>query len=324
MSPLPPVSPLPPELEPDLLELLACPGCRQGALSSTEPKAGNGALACGLCGARYPIRDGIPVLLGSPSSERELRQAAYFDHDQADEFEITRPHGTPALYGWLLGEKFRRGVSELAPMLPGSTVLTVCGGPGMDAAFLARSGARVISCDISLGAASRARERARRFGVPIASVVGDAAHLPFADRSVDLVYVHDGLHHLERPGDGLAEMARVASRAVSVNEPARAAATALAVRLGLALEFEEAGNRVARLAPDEIAAELRSHGFRVLRAERYGMYYRHEPGRAARALSRRALLPLARRGLEAANRVAGPLGNKLTVQALRGDGAPGR
>ncbi|MCA1571279.1 MAG: class I SAM-dependent methyltransferase [Chloroflexi bacterium] len=36
---------------------------------------------------------------------------------------------------------------------------------------------------------------ARRGG----AVVADVEHLPYADRSLDMVYVHDGLHHLSDP-----------------------------------------------------------------------------------------------------------------------------
>jgi ubiquinone/menaquinone biosynthesis C-methylase UbiE len=147
--------------------------------------------------------------------------------------------------------------------------------------------------------------------------VADAERLPFRDRSFDLVYVHDGLHHLERPEAALAEMTRVARRAVSVTEPARAAATALAMRLGMAQDQEEAGNRVRRLTLDEVVAGLRSHGFEVVAAERYAMLYRHEPGRPTRALSSRPLFALAKVGLTAFNLVGGRIGNKLTVQAVR-------
>src|SRR5439155_661416 len=105
-------------------------------------------------------------------------------------------------------------------------------------------------------------------GRPLSSTGRLRPSLKSPGRTVPLVYVHAGLHHLEEPGAGLAEMARVAARAVSVTEPARAAVTALAVRLGLALAREEAGNRVARLLPAEVAAELRARGFRVVHADR--------------------------------------------------------
>jgi SAM-dependent methyltransferase len=264
-------------------------------------------------GATYEEQDGIPVF--SEGGEHARLQAAHFDEED-DELETIRPRGTTRLYEWLIGEKFRRSIAGIGSP-SGWTALAVCGGSGMDAELLARAGARVVSADISLGASRRARERARRFGVELVPVVADAEDLPFADGSFDLVYVHDGLHHLQHPEAGLAEMARVAGRAVSITEPARAAATRLAVRLGLAQEREEAGNRVARLDPGEVAAFLRERGFEVVRAERYGMLYRHRPGAPSRLLSRPGLFPATVAGLRAANAVAGRLGNKLTVQALR-------
>jgi ubiquinone/menaquinone biosynthesis C-methylase UbiE len=136
---------------------------------------------------------------------------------------------------------------------------------------------------------------------------------------MDIVYVHDGLHHLEQPAVGLAEMARVARRAVSVTEPARALATTAAVRLGWAEHEEEAGNPVRRMTIEEIVSELTGRGFRPVFPHRYVMYYRHWPGRAVRALSNPALLPLAKAAFAATNRVLGHYGNKLAVQAVRVD-----
>jgi hypothetical protein len=131
------------------------------------------------------------------------------------------------------------------------------------------------------------------------------------------VYVHDGLHHLAQPLDGVSEMARVAGSAVSINEPARAAITQLAVRAGKALEYEESGNRVGRLRPRDVVAVLRSRGFEPLVAERYAMYYQHTAGPAAQLLSRSLLLPAGRAGYRAVDRMIGRFGNKLTVQAYR-------
>lgn len=299
----------------DVRGLLACPVCRGELSWSAE------AALCDRCDKTYAIVEAIPVLVDPDASAGEdgtekSEQAAYFD--QVDgEFEIERPNGTPALYSWIVETKLERGLSALAPLGAGATALTVCGGSGMDAEFLARLGARVVTADISFGAARRARERARRHGIELMSIVADVERLPFRDRAVDLVYVHDGLHHLERPFAGLAEMARVAASAVSVNEPAEAAATALAVRLGAALEEEEAGNRIARLRAGAIARGLEEDGLRVVEAARYGMFYRHEPGLAVRMLSRRPLFPLATGAIRALNAVGGRLGNKLTVQAVR-------
>lgn len=265
----------------------------------------------------YGVEDGIPVLLAGSSTEQLARQAAYFDESVDVEFEIERPRGTPVLHGWLLAEKFRRSISGLEELLAGATVLTVCSGSGMDSEFLARAGANVIAADISLGAARRTLERARRHGVEIEPIVADVQRLPFRDRSVEVVYVHDGLHHLERPAAGLAEMARVAALAISVNEPAQAGLTSIAVRIGLALSDEPAGNRVERLDLGSVAEQLAEHGFRIVEASRYGMYYRHEPGAVASWLSRPRLFPLTRAAFLGLNRVGGGLGNKLTVKGQR-------
>lgn len=324
--------PASPDREDALRALLACPACHAHLSWAIEEAI------CQGCGKRYPIEDGIPILVADraaadqdeldhdhghshPSSHKD-RQAAHFDRETAAEFETTRPHGTAPLYEWMLREKFRRAVAPLGERLDGTTALVVCGGSGMDGEFLCERGVAVITSDISLGAAKRARERARRGGLTLLSIVADVERLPAADASIDLVYVHDGLHHLERPEIGIDEMARV-GRAVSITEPARAAGTKLAVKLGLALQKEESGNVVIRLLPSDLAAQFASAGFRTLSGGRYLMYYRHEPGGIFRLLSRRGLFLVARSSWRAGNAVVGRLGNKMTVVAKRADGSAG-
>ncbi len=293
---------------------LICPSCR-GLLDSSVD-----GYVCPGCEAHYPVIDGVPVLSGlagdDPATEYKRRQIEFFDGEAA-EFEISRPRGQPRLYGWLMADKFRRSVRGIEPRLAGATALMVCGGSGMDAEFLARHGATVIASDLSIGAAQRALERGRRSGLPIEPLVADAEDLPFADRSVDIVYVHDGLHHLSDPMVGLAEMRRVARDCLLVTEPARAAVTALAVRLGIALEEEDAGNRVERVSGEQIAGFIADDGWHVVGVDRYAMYYRHEPGYWMRFFSRRRTFPVARFAIAAFNRVLGRFGNKLAVRAVR-------
>lgn len=311
----------------DLLALLVCPACRAGGLLGLDERLVDGEAACGLCGVRYPVRDGIPVLLppgfdASPVHdeidhirEHKHRQVDYFDRGVAEEFEISRPDGAPDAYRWLIGRKFRRSIEHLPP-LAGATVVDACCGSGMDAELLARAGARVIAADISEGCARRARRRAERFGLDYLVVVADVERLPLRDGAADIGYVHDGLHHLADPMLGVRELARVARRGVSVNEPADALGTAVMVRLGVSQACEDAGNRVARLRPEDVARELARDGFDV-RAGRYLMYYKHEPGRVMRLASR----PLARQAYRAAVSTAdvllGRWGNKLQVTAVR-------
>src|SRR5690348_16383818 len=101
-------------------------------------------------GCRYRVEGGVAVF--PVAGEHAQAQAAHFDEEADEEFEIERPRGTTPLYEWLIEEKFRRSVSGVGGLVPGATTLVVCGGSGMETELLARAGAAVVTADISLGA----------------------------------------------------------------------------------------------------------------------------------------------------------------------------
>jgi ubiquinone/menaquinone biosynthesis C-methylase UbiE len=298
-------------VDPLLTQMCVCPACRQALTWSSAQ------VACLGCGHRYPVVDGIPVFAVLHDDDHKRGQAEWSFDAVSEEWEIERPWGGAALYGWLMFEKFRRSLAGIEDRVPGAVTLVLCAGSGMDAEFLVRRGARVIASDLSLGAALRTRERARRHGVALTPLVADAEALPFKDRSVDLAYVHDGLHHLRDPAVGLWEMTRVTHNALSVSEPARAWVTRVAIRAGIALVEEPVGNKVARLESRRVMALLREAGMRVVGADRYAMFYRHEPGVAMRLMSRRRLRPIAQVAIAGFNSVLGGVSNKLAVRAVR-------
>jgi SAM-dependent methyltransferase len=316
-------------MRPDLRTLLACPAC-YGDLAGWRDDASSYELRCGGCGATYDVRDGIPLLLPpgfdathvhdelDHAHDHKHQQATYFDREVAEEFEIERPYGAPDAYRRTLEDKFRRGIGGLD--VAGATVIDACCGSGMDAEMLERAGARVLAVDISEGCARRAQERARRHGLTYAVVVGDVERLPVRARAAEIAFVHDGLHHLSDPMSGVRELARVASRGVSINEPAEALGTRIAVRLGLSIDYEGAGNRVARLRGDDVARELARAGFEAT-TSRYLAYYRHEPGAFMRAASRPIAREAYRVALAAANASIGRWGNKLQVTAVTPEAA---
>jgi hypothetical protein len=177
----------------------------------------------------------------------------------------------------------------------------------MDAEFLARRGARDRAGH--LGGRHPGAERARRQGLDyLWSLVTSA--LPVRRRSV----AHDGLHHHRPDAGSTGWPARRA--AVSVNEPADALGTQVAVRLGIAANQEGAGNRVARLRAEELCGELRSAGFQPT-ARRSLMYYKHQPGRTMRFLSRPGVHRVYRWTVGLSNSAIGRWGNKLQVTAIR-------
>jgi uncharacterized protein YbaR (Trm112 family) len=87
-------TPAPPQegLDPTLLEILACPDCKQPVIYQKEGDAER--LTCTNCGKRYPVRDGIPVMLideaqpGPPPTEAEIAAA-----------KALAPQGKPARVG---------------------------------------------------------------------------------------------------------------------------------------------------------------------------------------------------------------------------------
>ena len=56
-------------IDQDLLEILACPACK------TPVHLEGDRIVCDTCGRRYPIRDGIPVMLIDEAEQGEPRTA---------------------------------------------------------------------------------------------------------------------------------------------------------------------------------------------------------------------------------------------------------
>jgi SAM-dependent methyltransferase len=249
-----------------------------------------------------------------PSRQRQL---SFYGEECDPEFEISRPHGCGRLYEFLIEHKFRTGRRVLGFDVAGRSVLEVCCGSGMMAEKFARAGAAVTGIDFSPAAVARARERARRGGFAARFLVADAESLTFADRSFDVVAVHDGFHHLEHPERAICEIARVARYGVLILDPARAALTRVAVWLGIAVDVEEAGNQVKRLVPAELAAILRGQSYRDVRWERTLMYYPHFPPGWFRWFDNPALFRSFCLFFAVVNLAAGRWGNKLAFGATR-------
>ncbi len=116
-----------------------------------------------------------------------------------------------------LMERFQRGLmEELRALDPGSVLDAGCGEGHVTGwiaeAFPAARVAGVDGRDDALDAL-----RARSPGVEAA--LGDVYSLPFADDAFEVVICTEVMEHLEEPERGLAELARVASRALVLTVP---------------------------------------------------------------------------------------------------------
>ena len=98
---------------------------------------------------------------------------------------------------------------DLAAPRPDDVCLDVAAGTGLVARALAARAATVVAVDITPAMVQAGAEQARREGLGVSFVLGDAMALPVASGACSLVITRFSLHHLEEPVPLLAEMVRV-------------------------------------------------------------------------------------------------------------------
>ncbi len=207
-----------------LLQFLACPVCRQDLQLSVFVSDGDwieeGTLTCA-CGLRYPVIEGIPVMLeqqirrdilgrvetefwakhagraadsrNAPSSEfkgENASAAKVWGYQWQDFHELWQDE-----YG---EEQFYRWLAPLRPEdLKGRLILDGGCGTGRHALYSAKRGAVVIGIDLSF--ATRVAARITR-DLPNAHIVqADLYRLPFPNDLFDRVYSIGVIHHLPDP-----------------------------------------------------------------------------------------------------------------------------
>jgi ubiquinone/menaquinone biosynthesis C-methylase UbiE len=108
-------------------------------------------------------------------------------------------------------EGYRKQAAQLTAGLPaGATVLEVAFGPGYLAIEMARAGrVQVTGLDISRTFVQIASENARVAGVDVDFLQGDAAVMPFAAESFDLIVCQAAFKNFVHPSSALSEMHRV-------------------------------------------------------------------------------------------------------------------
>jgi SAM-dependent methyltransferase len=133
---------------------------------------------------------------------REFYQA----DDVAEEYEAKRfSRG-----GRLIDEREKRAVLDALGPVEDKRVLEIACGTGRFTVMLAAAGADVVGLDISGAMLQQSREKARRAGVDLELMRGDAARLPFPDDQFDCVLAMRFFHLADTPASFLAEMRRVA------------------------------------------------------------------------------------------------------------------
>lgn len=182
-------------LSPEVESLLCCPACR-GALS----RAGDNALECEICPRRYPVVDGIPVLID------ELRSVFSIDTFVSREHTYFRPRGRlfRALRSLVpivsLLPNTRRNLRRLRDTLLASRSaprVLVIGGSirGIGFEELLAPGIEIVETDAAHG--------------PYTVLICDAHAIPFAAGSFDAVVAQCVLEHVLDPQRCVDEIHRV-------------------------------------------------------------------------------------------------------------------
>jgi SAM-dependent methyltransferase/uncharacterized protein YbaR (Trm112 family) len=186
-----------------LLEQLAC------SRDTLALRRDLGELVCGL-GHRYPVCDGIPVLLdgGAEATQPHIFQRSL---ERAQSRTAADPHPTRGLHPFVrenlvatCGQLYSRYESDRYPIpqirLPegdGRTLLDVGCNWGRWTLAAAKRGYRAIGVDPNLEALHVAQMVAEREGVTPDFVVGDARCLPVRDHRIDVCFSYSVLQHFE-------------------------------------------------------------------------------------------------------------------------------
>jgi ubiquinone/menaquinone biosynthesis C-methylase UbiE len=116
-------------------------------------------------------------------------------------------------------DRFLSRLDEAAASLAPTSMLDVGCGEGVVTERLAELLANTEVLGVDADEAHLSEEWRRRSAPNLSFAAGSAYELPFADGSFDVVSAIEVLEHLERPRDALAELSRVAGRALLLSVP---------------------------------------------------------------------------------------------------------
>lgn len=168
-----------------LLKILACPVCK----SDVEQE--NNSLVCVNCNKKFPVVDGIPIMLPKLTEDLRLTQEKW-DKEYKDRYnpQSTDLFSNPELRdNYLHVNKFMRSKDGL--FLEGGC------GTAKISCQLAKEGVQTVGMDISLNALRLASMIFKREGLDGLFVCGNIMELPFKENIFTYVYTGGVLEHFK-------------------------------------------------------------------------------------------------------------------------------
>jgi SAM-dependent methyltransferase len=153
-------------------------------------------------------------LPASPAEDGLKEQVRAFWNSRPCGTQFTRfAWGTPEFFADVertryASHPFMRNVAEF-DSFRGQQLLEIGAGLGTDLLQFARAGANVTAIDLTPRSIELLKLRFQAEHLPVDARVGDAEHLPFADRTFDAVYSFGVLHHTPSIDRAIAEIHRV-------------------------------------------------------------------------------------------------------------------
>jgi ubiquinone/menaquinone biosynthesis C-methylase UbiE/uncharacterized protein YbaR (Trm112 family) len=211
-------------MKPETVSLLCRPGTHEPLRLASVAEADGRAqevLVCVNSGERFPVRDGIPLLLDESKVSGFNKQYQGIYNRIAGVYDIAIN-----LFARMAGrgeEHFRREYLQELEVQDGSRVLEVSIGTGANLRYF-KTNVNYFGLDISWGMLKRCQKNMKHWQREAELILGNAEELPLVDEAFDTVLHVGGINAFNNPAKAIGEMIRVAragSKIVIVDETAK-------------------------------------------------------------------------------------------------------
>ena len=184
----------------DLFQFVCCPKCK-GDLKHKDT-----FFICEECGNKYEIQNDIPILVDLDNLPIHLqRQIKYFEGENKYNTEYKLDEWKKSYL-----DRFKDNFNEIS-----SKLIIDCGtGSGYMAIHLAKLGANIIACDLTLNILIRLKEMASSLKLidKIICICCNAEELPIKSKTVDYFVSNAVLEHLPKEKEAIKEINRVCGK----------------------------------------------------------------------------------------------------------------